>query len=105
MKRTLLTAAALGVLVTGQVAAQDVVTISPDNRARVKEYVLQQRLPPPRLPERVVVGTTIPTGVELGTMPLEWGPAASRYRYIYTDGQVVLVEPQTRRVVQILDYD
>jgi len=106
MKPTIFTAvAALAALATSHAFAQDVISISPDNRTRVREYVLQQRLPPPRLQEKIVVGATIPADVALGAMPSEWGPSVSRYRYIYTDGQVVLVEPQTRRVVQILDYE
>jgi hypothetical protein len=36
-------------------------------------------------------------------VPADWGPTVSKYRYVYHDNNVVLVEPSSRRVVHIID--
>jgi hypothetical protein len=79
------------------------VTIAPEQRTRIKEYVVQQRVRPARIEERVIVGGTLPADVELSAVPSDWGPGITRYRYVYWNDNVVLVEPSTRRVIQIID--
>jgi hypothetical protein len=79
------------------------VTIAPEQRTRIKEYVVKERVRPARIQERVVVGGTLPADVELSVVPNDWGPSFSRYRYVYWDDHVVLVEPSSRRVIQIID--
>jgi hypothetical protein len=53
--------------------------------------------------ERLTVGATLPADVELVAVPDDWGPDLRRYRYVYTNDHVVLVEPSSRRVVQIVE--
>ena len=53
--------------------------------------------------ERVTVGATLPADVELLSVPADWGPSVTKYRYVYHDNNVVLVEPSSRRVVRIID--
>ena len=48
-------------------------------------------------------GATLPTEVELHAVPNDWGPGLSRYRYVYSGDDVVLVEPSTRRVIQVIE--
>jgi hypothetical protein len=97
-------ATALAVMLSGQALAQSVeVEIAPEQRTRIKEYVVKERVAPVRMKERVTVGATLPADVELRTVPSDWGPWGSRYRYVYSDDQVVLVEPSSRRVVRIID--
>jgi hypothetical protein len=106
MKRKLIAAAtALIVTVSGQAVAQSVeVEIDPESRARIKEYVVREKVEPVRVRERVDVGTILPEDVVLRTAPSDWGPWSSRYRYVYSaDGKVYLVEPSTRRVVRAID--
>jgi len=79
------------------------VTIAPEQRTRIKEYVVRERVRPARIQERVVVGSTLPADIELSTVPSDWGPGVTRYRYVYWDDHVVLVEPSSRRVIQIID--
>src|SRR5207249_2225246 len=84
-------------------AAGATVMIAPEQRTKIKEYVVQQKVKPIVVKERVAVGATLPTDVELMAVPNDWGPDVARYRYVYSDNQVVLVEPSSRRVVQIID--
>ena len=53
--------------------------------------------------ERVTVGATLPTEVQLQPAPTAWGASVSKYHYVYADNHVVLVEPSSRKVVQIID--
>ena len=52
--------------------------------------------------DRVAAGATLPGSVELLATPGDWGPEVTQYRYVYSD-HVVLVEPSSRRVIQIID--
>ena len=105
MKRILLASAtALAVVLGGQALAQSTtVEIAPEQRTKIKEYVVKERVSPVTIQDRVTVGATLPANVELRTVPSDWGPSVSRYRYVYHDNRVVLVEPSSRQVVQIID--
>jgi len=104
MKRVLVAGAvALSVVLAGQALAQTIVEIEPAQRTRIKEYVVKEKVAPVRVKERVSVGVTLPADVELRTVPADWGPGVSKYRYIYSDNHVYFVEPSSRRVVQELD--
>jgi hypothetical protein len=101
MKRLLLAATAVAIL-TGPVLAQTVV-IAPEQRKVIKEYVVQEKVRPHKLQSRVTVGATLPADVELAPVPSTWGPSFSSYRYVYTGDDVVLVDPSSRRVVEVID--
>jgi hypothetical protein len=79
------------------------VTIAPEQRTRIKQYVVQQRVKPITVEKRVTVGATLPAEIELEAVPSDWGPELSRYRYVYSGNDVVLVEPSSRRVIQVID--
>ena len=83
--------------------ASTTVTIAPEQRTKIKQYVLQQKVKPATIKERVTVGATLPADVELLAVPSDWGSDVTKYRYVYTDNHVVLVEPSNRRVVQVID--
>jgi hypothetical protein len=34
--------------------------------------------------ERIVVGATVPNDVELVTVPTDWGPSLTKYRFIHS---------------------
>jgi Protein of unknown function (DUF1236) len=53
--------------------------------------------------ERVTVGSTLPADAELREVPADWGPSASKYRYIYHDNRVRFVDPANRRVIYDID--
>jgi hypothetical protein len=114
MKRTLI--AATAVLVLGAASpsfAQGVgvqvgpvgagISFAPEQRTRIKEYVVKERVAPVTVRERVAVGTRLPADVELRTVPSDWGPSVSKYRYVYSDNRVYFVEPSSREVVHVLD--
>jgi hypothetical protein len=79
------------------------VTIAPEQRTRIKQYVTEKKVRPVTVKERITVGATLPADVELVAVSGDWGPELGRYRYVYSDDRVVLVEPSSRRVVQIID--
>ena len=114
MKRTMIAAAAVAVLALGASNpsfAQGVgvqigpvgagITFAPEQRTRIREYVAKERVAPIR--ERVTVGARLPAEVELRTVPSDWGPSVTKYRYVYSDNRVYFVEPSSREVVHVLD--
>lgn len=105
MKPTLVAGiAALVVVTSTQAFAQSaIVEIAPEQRTRIKEYVVKERVRPVTIEERVTFGATLPAEVQLAPVPPAWGPTFTNYRYVYTDDRIVLVEPSSRRVVQIID--
>jgi hypothetical protein len=106
MKKMLIAGtAAMAILASGQILSAQTTTIeiSPEQRTRIKEYVVKEKVKPVTVKERVSVGATLPADVELVAVPETWGPSVSKYRYVYSDNHVVLVEPSSRRVVQIID--
>lgn len=79
------------------------VTFEPEQRTRIKEYVVKERVAPVTIEERVRVGAKLPADVELRSVPAEWGPSVSQYRYVYSDNRVYFVEPSSREIVHVLD--
>jgi Protein of unknown function (DUF1236) len=101
MRRMLMVGAAVSLLATSQAIAQTVI-IEPEQRTKIREYVVKQRVNPVTIRERVTVGSTVPADVELIPVPQEWGVARG-HRYFYWNDHVVLVEPSGRRVIEIID--
>ena len=101
MKLYLATAAAV-LFIGGQALAQAIV-VAPEQRSVIKEYVVKEKVRPYKLQSRVTVGATLPADIELAPVPETWGPSFRSYRYVYTGDDVILVEPSSRRVVEIID--
>jgi hypothetical protein len=73
-----------------------------DNTPRFREYVVRQRVPSYTYSDEVQVGTVLPAkGVVYRRVPREYG--ATQYRYTVVNDRPVLVEPRTRRVIQIIE--
>jgi Protein of unknown function (DUF1236) len=102
MKRLLVTGAVVAALVASSQAIAQTILIEPEQRTRIKEYVVKERVKPVTVRERVTVGATVPAEVELAPVPPAWG-VAPNHRFFYWDDRVVLVEPSGRRVVHIID--
>jgi len=67
-----------------------------------RRYVVEERLTSYAIPERVVIGTSLPeTGVVYYDVPERFG--ATTYRYTIVNDRTVLVDPRTRRIMQVLD--
>ena len=108
MNKTFVTVAAAALLlgIATPSLAQTVgaaIAVAPEERTRIKEYVVKEKVAPVTVKERVSVGAKLPADVELHTVPTAWGPSYSKYRYIYSDSHVYLVEPSTREVVTVID--
>lgn len=101
MKKIILASAtAMALVMSGQAFAQSVsVEIAPEQRTRIKEYVVKEKVPRVTVKERYRVGTPVPADVELREVPADWGPSVRSYRYYYTDQGVHFVDPASRRVI------
>ena len=105
MKRFLLAGAtAMAVVFAIHAFAQSVsVELAPEQRTRIKEYVVKEKVPRVTVKERYRIGTAVPGEVELREVPADWGPSVRSYRYYHTDSGIHFVDPSSRRV--ILDID
>src|SRR6185436_1293891 len=73
-----------------------------DERPRFRSYVVEQRRPSYQYREDVRVGAVLPDdGVTYYDVPPEYG--VREYRYTVVNGRTVLVEPRTRRIVEIVE--
>ena len=79
------------------------INFAPEERTRVKEYVVKERVPRVTVKERYRVGATVPADVELREVPSDWGPSVRSYRYYHTDSGIHFVNPTDRRVVYEID--
>lgn len=73
-----------------------------DERPRFRSYVVEQRRPSYQYREDVRVGAVLPEqGVTYYEVPAEYG--VREHRYTVVNGRTVLVEPRTRRIVEIIE--
>ena len=76
--------------------------IAVDQRPAFREYIVRERVPTYTIPERVIVGSVLPeAGITTYDVPQTYG--ATPYRYTVVNGQTVLVEPRSRRIVQVVE--
>lgn len=70
-------------------------------RPRFREYVVRERVPSYVVDEPIEVGTVLPdVGVTYYDVPQEYG--ATPYRYTIVNDRTVLVDPRTRRIMQVV---
>jgi hypothetical protein len=113
---TIVLAGAAFLLVTAPAAAQSPIAtfpeitdpapalmISPEQRARIAQYVIQQKVKPIEAHGRIAIGERLTPELELMAFPSDWGPALTQYRFAYLRRGIALVEPWSRRVVQIIN--
>jgi hypothetical protein len=80
--------------------------LTPDQRTTVYKRVVRERVVTPR--GEIVeyrVGTRLPREVELRTFEDDVyvdAPELRRYRYVYVNNQLVLVDPETSEVVEVI---
>jgi hypothetical protein len=112
MKKLLLISAAASLLATAAFAQTTVTTttgtaggavqIEPQYRTKIKSYVTEHKIRPVTTKETIVVGGRA-ADVELESVPTDWGPSLTKYRYVYSGDHVMLVDPGSRTVVQEVD--
>jgi hypothetical protein len=82
----------------GLAGAQDVV-IAPEQETVIREYVQKKPVASIDLPGvEINIGSTLPETVELHAVEVP----DVKYRYVVVGGQTVLVEPETRKIVHII---
>jgi hypothetical protein len=92
----------VGVVRGGTVVIDDNEGIAVDQRPAFREYIVRERVPTYTIPDRVIVGGVLPeSGVTTYDVPQTFG--ATPYRYTVVNGRTVLVEPRTRRIVQVVE--
>ena len=92
----------VGVVRGGSVIIEDSEGIAVDQRPAFREYIVRERVPNYTIPDRVIIGGVLPeTGVTTYDVPQTYG--VTPYRYTVVNGQTVLVEPRTRRIMQVVD--
>lgn len=100
-------AQAQGTITTGLAGSSTVIVgehegIIADQRPAFREYIVRERVPNYTISERVIVGGVLPeAGVTYYDVPQTFG--VTPYRYTVVNGQTVLVEPRSRRIVQVVD--
>jgi hypothetical protein len=92
-----------GVVRGGPVAVDDDVDgITVDQRPAFRQYVIREHVPTYTVPGPVVVGGILPEeGVTYYDVPQTYG--VTPYRYTVVNGATILVEPRTRRIVQVIE--
>jgi hypothetical protein len=76
--------------------------IAVDRRPAFREYIVRERVPNYTIQDRVIVGGVLPeAGITYYDVPQTYGPTP--YRYTVVNGQTVLVEPRSRRIVQVVE--
>ncbi|MDB5876523.1 MAG: hypothetical protein JWQ07_5965 [Ramlibacter sp.] len=92
----------VGVVRGGVVVEQDVDAIAVDQRPAFREYIVRERVPTYAIPGQVIVGGVLPeAGVTIYDVPQTFG--VTPYRYTVVNGRTVLVEPRSRRIVQVVE--
>jgi hypothetical protein len=87
---------------SGVVVQEDIDGIAVDQRPAFRQYIVRERVPTYTIPDRVIVGTVLPeSGITTYDVPETYGPTP--YRYTVVNGQTVLVEPRSRRIVQVVE--
>ena len=107
--RAVLIAALLGTSAMAQTGGTPVETspvpLSPDKQAAVKQHMQREKPPEAQTGGPVTVGTIVPDSVQLWSLPQDSVtevPATTSYRFLRTGGGPAVVDPERRRVIQII---
>jgi hypothetical protein len=92
----------VGAVAGGVAGAAVGAVLTPSETRAVREFAESQPRPSYRVAEEVVVGYQVPRNVALQRIPPQVGLRHS-YDYGVVNGRRVIVDPATRRVVDILD--
>jgi hypothetical protein len=89
-------------LVVGAVGGAIVGGITDETRPRFREYVVRENRPSYTYRDEVRVGVELPdAGVTYYEVPRDYGQ--TEYRYTVVNGRTVLVDPRTRRIIQVIE--
>ena len=91
----------IGAVVGGAIGAIAGGVLAPPEAARVQQYAVSQGTPSVRMRRPVAVGEPLPGRIGLHAVPPSSG-VRTDYRYTVVNEQLVLVDPRTRRIVQVV---
>ena len=82
------------------VAAAETLILTPEETTTVHEYITTQQVTPVEPPSgfEVSVGATLPDTIELHVPKIK-----EKYDYVVIGNQTVLVEPSTRKIIQVIE--
>ena len=89
----------------GAVVESRPVVLSPETQVLIREQAKRPNLPVAQLSEPARIDITIPEEVELLAMPQDMTtetPTTTSYRYLITSDVIAVVEPQSRKVIQLI---
>jgi len=76
--------------------------ITETQRPRFRQYIVQENIPSYTIDQPIAVGTVLPdAGVSYYDVPQQFG--ATTYRYTIVNDHSILVDPRTRRIMQVID--
>jgi hypothetical protein len=109
MKRLLIATLAAGLTAGTCAFAQDTVetfTVAPDHQTVIREFVTKEQMKPVIVHDKLAVGTILPEDVQISPVPQKLYvqvPEVKDYDYFYSGNHVILVDPKTRRVVDVIE--
>jgi Protein of unknown function (DUF1236) len=84
------------------IVSEDMPGIAVEQRPAFREYIIRERVPNYTIGDPVIVGGVLPeAGVTYYDVPQTFG--VTPYRYTVVNGRTVLVEPRSRRIVQVVE--
>lgn len=95
--------ASLALLFGASAALADSVVITKEEAPEVQQYIVKQHVEPVAPPSDfdVTVGAVVPETIEIHHLDV---PSLSgKYDYMVVNGQTVIVDPDTRKIVQVLE--
>ena len=92
----------VGAAIGGAIGAIAGGTLSAPQTARVQQYVVMQGTPSAYVQEPVVVGAPLPRTASVYAVPAEVG-VNTQYQYSVLNERTVVVDPRTRRIIQVID--
>jgi hypothetical protein len=81
------------------------VSLSPEKQATIKQHVQRQKPPEAQPGGPVTVGTVVPESMELWGLPQDSVtevPATTSYKFLLTGKTIAVVDPESRKVIQII---
>jgi hypothetical protein len=103
MRKIILAAAvAMAPLVAvAQTSTTTTTTITTEQQSKVRAYVMKEKPASMKVTETVTVGAALPSSVTLHTLPADVG--VTQYRYAVVNDKTVLVEPSSRKIIQVIE--
>lgn len=92
-------AAALGTAAIAQTTTTT--TVTTEQTGKIKTYLMKEKPKSMKITESVSVGTALPSTVELRPLPSDVG--VTQYRYTVVNEKAVLVDPTSRKIIQIIE--